>query len=421
MRDCDVAIVGAGVAGLAAAAALAGSGLRAVVFEASDRLGGRAHTTHPAALGGAMFDRGASWLHAAGRNKLAPLAEAAGIALRDSDADHEWRVRVGGRDAGAADLAAHGRTEARYADAVRAALAGGADPAMAAAVEGLADDPWLATVETFECRMVAAADPRELSARDWLDNELSGRNLLPEGGVGGLVARCLGGAEMVFGAAVERVEWGGEQVVLGTTKGGVTARAVVVTASTGVLRAEKIAFAPGLPASHAAALDGLPMGLLTKVAIPDPAGARFGLPAGSGLSARVERRHAPAMFFLAGPAGASHVVGFVGGDAAQALARDGEAATAAFAVAQLRSLLGREVAVGPVVVADWAAEPWALGAYAYARPGHAGARRALAQPLAGGSLVFAGEAVAAEGLAGTVGGAYASGVAAAATVRKRLR
>lgn len=421
MTECDVAIVGAGVAGLAAATALDGSGLRVVVLEASPRIGGRAHTTYPAGLGGAMFDRGASWLHAADRNPLVPLAEAAGVALRDSDAERGWRVRIGEHDAAEAELEAYGRTEARYAAAVHAALAGGGDPAMADAAAAMVDDPWLATVETFECRMIAAADPRRLSARDWLDNELNGRNLLPEHGVGGLVERCLGRSGVRLDSPVGKVEWRDGAVVLTTPRDAIHARAAIVTVSTGVLKAGRIAFAPGLPASHRDACAALPMGLLTKVAIHDPSGARFGLPPGCGLQERVGPRHAPAMFFLAGPEGTSHVTGFVGGDTAETLARDGEAATVAFAVAQLRASLGQSVTVGAVIVADWAADPYALGAYAYALPGHAAARQMLAQPLADGSLVFAGEAVAPDGLAGTVGGAYASGHAAANAIRTRLR
>ncbi len=421
MTECDVAIVGAGVAGLAAAAALDGSGLRVAVLEASSRIGGRAHTTYPDGLGGAMFDRGASWLHAADRNPLTPLAEAAGIALRDSDAERGWRVRVDEHDAADAELAAYERAETRYAEVARAALANGADPAMADAASAMADDPWLATVETFECRMIAAADPRRLSARDWLDNELLGRNLLPEPGVGGLVERCLGRSDVGFERPVSRIAWEHGAITLATARGDIRARAAIVTVSTGILNAGRIAFAPALPASHRDALATLPIGLLTKVAIHDPSGARFGLSPGCGLQARVEPRHAPAMFFLAGPDGTSHVIGFVGGDTAEALARDGEAVTAAFAVAQLRASLGQHVAAGAVIVADWTAEPFALGAYAYALPGHAGARKILAQPLAGGSLVFAGEAVAPDGLAGTVGGAYASGRAAADAIRTQLR
>lgn len=42
--EVDVAIIGAGAAGLGAARALEGSGLSVIVLEARDRIGGRAHT-----------------------------------------------------------------------------------------------------------------------------------------------------------------------------------------------------------------------------------------------------------------------------------------------------------------------------------------------------------------------------------------
>ncbi len=66
----DVVIVGAGAAGLAAGRALRTQGLRAIIVEASGRIGGRAWTTHPPELGGVWFDMGALWLHAAERNPL---------------------------------------------------------------------------------------------------------------------------------------------------------------------------------------------------------------------------------------------------------------------------------------------------------------------------------------------------------------
>ena len=65
MSDVDVAVIGAGLAGLGAATALRAAGRSALVLEASDRIGGRAWTTHPAQLGGVWFDMGAVWLHSA--------------------------------------------------------------------------------------------------------------------------------------------------------------------------------------------------------------------------------------------------------------------------------------------------------------------------------------------------------------------
>jgi monoamine oxidase len=121
------------------------------------------------------------------------------------------------------------------------------------------------------------------------------------------------------------------------------------------------------------------------------------------------------MSFNCWPGGADHIVGFVGGAQAWELSREGEAATADFARERLRALFGAraDAALRPEAVADWAIDPAYCGAYAYALPGHAGARAMLGTPLAEGRLVFAGEAVRTDGLAGTVGGAYLSGQDAA--------
>src|SRR4029079_6320140 len=57
----DVAIIGAGAAGLGAANALRNSGLSIIVLEARGRVGGRAHTIQPAPDG--TFDVGWRWAH----------------------------------------------------------------------------------------------------------------------------------------------------------------------------------------------------------------------------------------------------------------------------------------------------------------------------------------------------------------------
>src|SRR5258708_39030588 len=69
----DVAIIGAGAAGLGAAHALKNSGLSTIVLEARDRVGGRAHTI--LAAPGITFDLGCGWLHSADQNTFAEIAE----------------------------------------------------------------------------------------------------------------------------------------------------------------------------------------------------------------------------------------------------------------------------------------------------------------------------------------------------------
>src|ERR1700736_1014935 len=69
----DVAIIGAGAAGLGAANALNNSGLSVIVLEARDRVGGRAHTIQAAP--GITFDLGCGWLHSADQNTFVAIAE----------------------------------------------------------------------------------------------------------------------------------------------------------------------------------------------------------------------------------------------------------------------------------------------------------------------------------------------------------
>lgn len=68
----NVAIIGAGAAGLGAAHALRGSGLSVIVLEARDRLGGRAWTVQ--ASPEVTFDVGCGWLHSADKNSFVPIA-----------------------------------------------------------------------------------------------------------------------------------------------------------------------------------------------------------------------------------------------------------------------------------------------------------------------------------------------------------
>src|SRR5882672_10850622 len=68
----DVAIIGAGAAGLGAAHALKNSGLSSVMLEARDRVGGRAHTI--LAAPDIIFDAGCGWLHSANKNSFVKIA-----------------------------------------------------------------------------------------------------------------------------------------------------------------------------------------------------------------------------------------------------------------------------------------------------------------------------------------------------------
>ena len=417
MPDVDVVVIGAGLAGLGAATALREAGRSAVVLEASGRIGGRAWTTYPAELGGVWFDMGAVWLHSAEINPLVPIARAAGETLLRSDELRVERTFVGARAATAEELADYAGAWQRFEDRAAELLRVQDDMPLAAVARSMPDDPWAVTVETWEGPIICVASADEFSARDWLRNVLSGGNLVPQGGIGAFVARRLGaGLDIRLATPATRVAWDGAEVAVETPRGTITARSVIVTVSTGVLASGAIRFDPPLPAETLAAIDALPMGLAMKVALRAAGPDRLGLPLHCSVDRQVQRSGDPTMGFQCWPYKRDYVQGWVGGPVASELARAGNAAAVDFALGQLRSLFGGRVdrlfAGGAHFVTRWDADPWVRGAYSFVRPGDADARSALARPLAGGRLLFAGEACH-DGMAGTVAGAWISGQDAA--------
>ncbi len=410
-----VVVIGAGVAGLAAAAALRRRGVPVTLIEASGRIGGRAHTTTPPLLGTA-FDHGASWLHAAERNPLAHLARQLGDRTIDSATVRVERTRLPGRFASPAEQAAYQAAEDAFQRQTRAALAG-PDTSLADAVAPVAAMPWMPAVVNWEAPVIAAADARALSVRDWHTNLLEGSNWEVEGGLGAFIARRLGppAGPVRLDTAATAIRWDGPGVSVETSAGTVHAASCIVTVSTGILAAGALRFTPALPVAVQEAVDGLPMGVLNKVALRAAGSDRLDLPDSCGMDQAVAAIDAPAMTVLAWPHGRDHAICFTGGSHAAALEQDG--GLEAFARGQLRALFGARAdqAFQPgAVVTGWFTDPWTRGSYAYARPGCAGGRGTLATPLAGGRLIFAGEATRTDGLAGTVGGAFLSGEEAAA-------
>jgi monoamine oxidase len=417
--DSDVVVIGAGLAGLGAAAALRAAGRGCVIVEASNRIGGRAWTTNPASLGGVWFDMGAVWLHDAEHNPLVPIAQGAGDRLLRSDEIRTERTYVGARLMTEDEARSYDGAWTRFEAAADALLRDGADVSLADVTQSLPNDPWAATVEAWEGPVICAVDAARFSTRDWRRNALGGSNLVPEGGVGAFVDRRLtAGLRIRLNTPATLVRWGGPggRVTVETSSGTLTAGACIVTVSTGVLAAGTLAFDPPLPPDVQDSIHALPMGLALKVALRANGPDRLDLPLHCSVDRQVAHSGGSLMPFQCWPFGRDYVQGWIGGGVAWDLARAGEAAAIDHALGQLRALFGGRVdrlfAGGGTLVTHWDADPWIRGAYCYAVPGQSQARDRLAMPLADGHLMFAGEACNVP-YAGTLAGAWISGQAAA--------
>ena len=411
--DPDVVVIGAGCAGIAAARALAARGRSCVVLEGGQRVGGRAFT-ESASLG-VPLDHGASWLHQAGDNPLAPLARALGVELIDHDALRQRRLFAFGRFATTAERHAFAAAEDAFWGVIEAAARDSASdrPAARAAPRG---GVWDATVAHWEGAQICAAELARMSLHDFAATALDGPNLITRIGIGGLVARLAEGLPIRLDAGVDRIRWGARGVTAEGAFGAVAAKAAIVTVSTGVLAAGGIVFDPPLPTATQAAIHALPLGLLTKIAFRADHPDAPALPAFASLRRAVDRAGDRPMSWIARLFGDPVMIAFCGGAQAWDMAGNPVQAEAA-ARAEATRIFGARAAaaLGRAAVTRWAEDPLFRGAYSHAVPGAQAARATLSAPLADGRLCFAGEACHPR-FAATVAGAWLSGEAAARAV-----
>jgi monoamine oxidase len=409
MEDVDVVVVGAGSAGLAAARRLGAAGLSVRVLEAMDRIGGRAWTSNEPF--GVPFDVGCAWLHAADRNPYFAEAEAAGWTLfhHDMGIDHLY---FRDRRADAAQIAAMKAADAELQTRIEAHA--GPDDRLSSLTRG---SPSLRAAMTFSGPMDFGMDDDEISVADFRAAADLDPNYFTREGFGALVARFGAGVPVELSTPVRDIRWGGPGVTVGTDRGSIRAKAVIVTASPATLAFEEIRFLPDLPAAHMEAVFDLPMGMLTKIPV-EISGGRFGLKPFDDLLIENHARHD--LFFLCFPFDLDLMVGFVGGDFAWEMEAAGEAAGIDYVVDQLCNMFGSDSRryVGRSMMTRWSGERYVRGAYAAARPGKAAARTTLMQPV-GERIWFAGEHLAGP-LIQTCGGARLSGEAVADQVIARL-
>ena len=405
--ETDVLIVGAGVAGVAAARSLRARGLSCLVLEAKDRIGGRAYTD---ATG---FDHGASWLHQSNDNPLTGFAEALGFETVDHDKLRQRLLFTEGRFATTAERGAFAAAEDRFWRVIEAAAADGAPdrPASDAAPQGGRFD---ALVAHWEGAQICAAELSRMSLHDFAATALDGPNLLLRRGLGTLVASLAEGLPIRLSAPVTRLDWGGSGVEGSGAFGRIRARAAIITVSTGVLAQASITFTPGLPVQTQDAINALPLGLLTKLSFPITPGTLPEFGAFASLRRDIAGQGDRPISWIARPFGAPVMLAFIGGSLAWELSRAGKHAAEAHARAEFARVFGAEAAraLGPPIITDWGEDPHFLGSYSHAIPGAQAARRVLAEPLGNGRLIFAGEACHPR-FAATVAGAWLSGEAAA--------
>ena len=396
--DGDVAVVGAGFAGLAAARALVAAGQEVVVLEARERVGGRVERGES---DGALLDLGGTWVGPT-QTRALELAGEVGASLFPQYAEGENQIDIDGEvrrysgtvpRLGPLALAGLGRMQAAVnRHARRIDTQAPWEYRHAVRLDSITFADWLRSrrfgrtaerVMTIVGRTTWGAEPAELSALyaiayvaggggtsalfDTEGGAQESRFLLGAQDFAERVAAPLG-ERIRFGSVVRSVEWGASGAVVEADGVRVAARRVVVTVAPPLC--ERVAFDPPLPARRDGIQRRMAMGALTKaIAVYDEPFWR-----GEGLSGESlsDASLASLTFDLSPPDGSRGVlVGFVGGEDARTYAAMGEAERRA------NVLTGFERLYGPKALepAGWAERQWAAqefsggGPVAIAPPG----------------------------------------------------
>jgi monoamine oxidase len=381
----EVAIIGAGAAGLGAANALKNSGLSVLVLEARDRVGGRAHTIM--ASPDVTFDVGCGWLHSADQNSFVKIAEDLNFEINKSLPP--WRERAYGKAFPQDERDDYMRAlDAFYDRATKAAIeaeqSGRDVPASLFLEPGNRWNPMIDAISTY----INGCELDSVSLIDMEAYEDTDLNWRVRRGYGALIAAYGATCPLALNCQVTLIDHSAKRIRIETSRGSLSADKVIVTVPTNLIADEAIRFHPPLPAKFDAAR-GLPLGLADKVtlALDEPEA----LPAEGNLRAATMRT-AMGTYHIR-PFGQPCIEGFFGGRFAQSLEDAGPGALAAESINEIVSCLGNDFRrkLKPLAESRWAHDPFARGSYSHALPGHAGDRAVLAVPV-DGRLFFAGEA-----------------------------
>jgi monoamine oxidase len=437
LAGVSVAIAGAGLAGLAAARALAADGANLTVLEARDRVGGRVWTLRTGLHAQQHGEAGADLIE---EDQHTILALARELGLRPA------RILRGGfafahRTARGVRVVEFGRTWKNLDKSLEQAIRDyelseeRLDGPIARRIAGYSVSRWLAEHKAgrlaretvLGLRGFFLADPSDLSLLPLVEQAASGGDPGESTfyrlfhGNDGLPTRMADqlGARVRLREAVVRVRQERGRVVLSVedrrgSRSELRADFAIMAMPATTLR--EVRFEPGMPEQQRTAFERLRYGAATKTLLQfsRPFWRRPGLPRAFGSNLDIGAvwdasedqtgRHRPGVLTL-----------LAGGSASAATQRIVKRFGAKGIVGQLRWLGARgeqPIAMRQVV---WEDDPWARGGYAYFSPDYdPGLRRWLALPF--GRVLFAGEHTSNKAQ-GYMEGAVLSGLRAAAEIR----
>ncbi|KAH7654775.1 Spermine oxidase protein [Dioscorea alata] len=434
----SVIIIGAGLAGLAAARQLLGFGFRVLVLEGRDRPGGRVYTAKMGANGSAVaVDLGGSVITGIHANPLGVLARQLGIPL------HKIREKcpLFRPDGGSVDEKLDQEMDLVFnkllenASKIRELLGEFVQGvSLGSAIEKLRKlynvarsrnerellDWHLANLEYANAGCLS-----ELSLLHWDQDdpyEMGGDHCFLAGGNWKLINALCEDVPVLYQKTVRRISYGesGVEVVV---EGGQEFRAdmVLCTVPLGVLKSSSIVFDPPLPDRKLEAIERLGFGLLNKVAMVFPS-AFWGDDLDTFGCLNKERSKRGEFFLFYGyqaVSGGAVLIALVAGEAALEFEHTDPVVMLHRVLAVLRAIAKRRNIVVPdpiqTICTRWGSDPLCHGSYSHVRVGSSGDDYDILAENVNERLFFAGEATTRQYPA-TMHGAFLSGLREAACI-----
>ena len=420
----SVLIIGAGMAGIAAALELQNSGHQVTILEGRERPGGRIRTQQ---FRSTDVDLGAAWIHGdSPSNPVMQLAKKYNLETSPTKWDETWLYM---QDEGLIEDSDYNRIEELAEQVIQKVHAlqesTNGSESMERAINTLITNLngsktikdgvrwWLSS----EVEAVSAADYRDLSLQYWdEDEEFAGDDLLLGKGYGNLIAKMSSGINIKFNKTTTRIDYTDSGVTASGPWGELEAEKGIITVPLGVLQQNTIQFSPPLPESKKASIKRLEMGVLNKIILTFkkafwPIEAhRLGL-LSPDTSERIE-------YFPLPPGGKSPIlVGLTYGDYARRLEQLSKQQIIDTTITQLQQMFP-DVTVSDVVdleITRWGSDPMSRGSYLHIPPDASLSDCETLGEQVGNSIFFAGEATHPRYF-GTVHGAYLSGLRAAGEI-----
>ncbi len=418
-----VIVVGAGIAGIAAARTLTENGFDVVVLESRTRIGGRIWTDRS---WGIPLDLGASWIHgAANPNPIWALRTENSLRTQPTDFYDMTFYDVDGEELSSGEVAADLATyRAFYRRARRwgrrhgneTSLEDGFDVATSGRTLSAYDRRALDFNINYEIEQDYGGAATELSNR-WFDQDswLGGRqDAFMVDGYDQLIDILTDGLDIRTGNRVVSVAYTGSGVTVRTLQNTFPAAYAVLTLPLGILQSGSVSFSPRLPRQKLDAIRALQMGTLNKLFLRyrtkfwDDT-ELFGY--------RANARGEWAVWFdMERITGEPVLLALNAATFGAAIEQRSNKQTVAEATDVLRIIYGNAApAPEASIITRWNADPHTLGSYSHIPPGATGRDyRALSRPVAD-RLFWAGEATTSR-YPQTVAGAYLSGIRAATQI-----